>query len=82
MIACKDHAKNPIKGYFACPGCEVQMLRDEVERIKSENEELRKDADRYRWLKRQRSKAWKDAAEIPMNHTDAYIDAAMAKEAK
>lgn len=82
MIACKDHAKNPIKGYFACPGCEVQMLRDEVERMKVENESLRKDADRYRWLKGQRSQAWKRAAEIPMNHTDAHIDAAMAKEVK
>lgn len=72
---------------------ENQMLRDEdlkwqelreqeaeIERLKTENEALRKDAERYRWLKRQRSKAWRDAAGVPMNHTDAFIDAAMAKE--
>lgn len=34
MSACKQHADNPVKGYSACPGCEV-------ERIKAENAELR-----------------------------------------
>ncbi len=52
----------------------------EMAQLKAENDALRKDAERYRWLKRQRSKAWKAAAEIPMNHTDAHIDEAMAKE--
>jgi len=58
------------------------MLRDEIIRLKTDNEALRKDAERYRWLKLQRSPAWKRAAEIPMNHTDAHIDAAMVREAK
>jgi len=58
----------------------VKTALDEREQLKSENEELRKDAERYRWLKLQRSKAWRDAAGVPMNHTDAFIDAAMAKE--
>ncbi|WP_054912163.1 ead/Ea22-like family protein [Pseudomonas sp. NBRC 111127] len=44
-------------------------------------EALRQDAQRYRWLKLQRSRAWKEAADVPMNHTDAHIDAAMAAEA-
>lgn len=46
-----------------------------------ESEALRTDADRYRWLKLQRSRCWREVAEVPMNHTDAFIDAAMAKEA-
>lgn len=58
----------------------VKTALDEREQLKSENEALRKDAERYRWLKLQRSKAWRDAAGVPMNHTDAFIDAAMAKE--
>lgn len=44
--------------------------------------ELIKDVERYRWLKLQRSKVWREAADVPMNHTDAHIDAAMAKEDK
>lgn len=58
----------------------VKTALDERDQLKAENEALRKDAERYRWLKRQRSKAWKDAAEIPMNHTDSHIDDAMSKD--
>lgn len=70
---------------------EIERLADENENLAQcrsavnaavalENEALHKDAERYRWLKLQRSKAWRDAAVVPMNHTDAFIDAAMAKE--
>lgn len=44
-----------------------------------EREELRKDADRYRWLCRQRSKVWRYIADTPSNKTDEYIDSAMSK---
>lgn len=60
----------------------AQSDREQRDQLKAENEALRKDAERYRWLKRQRSKAWRDAAGVPMNHTDAFIDAAMVKEAE
>lgn len=45
----------------------------------SEVEELRKDAERYRWLFRQRSQVWRDIAEMPSNHTNEHIDLLMSK---
>lgn len=30
MTACKEHFLNPVKGYSACPGCEVERLRAEL----------------------------------------------------
>lgn len=59
---------------------DVRSLVGVIDQIKAENEALRKDAERYRWLKLQRSKAWIEAAKVPMNHTDAHIDAAMSKD--
>lgn len=61
---------------------DLRVTTGERDQLKAEIEALRKDAERYRWLNRQRSGAWKEVAEIPMNRTDAFIDAAMAKEAK
>lgn len=49
--------------------------------LKAECEGLRKDAGRYRWLNSQRSKVWKEIAELPMNHTAEFIDEAMSKKA-
>lgn len=34
MSACDKHKAAPVKGYHACPGCEVEALRAEVERLK------------------------------------------------
>lgn len=30
MTACNQHANSPVKGYSACPGCEVERLRAEL----------------------------------------------------
>lgn len=60
------------------------MLRDEVKRIKAENEALRKDAERYRWLRDPAAAIVVRDARSHMRgvYMDAQIDAAMAKEAK
>lgn len=84
MISCKDHAKNPIKGYFACPGCEVQMLRDEVERIKAENEVMRKNAERYRAIRDDIPHIELGRAILDVQSADEYdaaVDAVTNKEA-
>lgn len=60
-------------------GC-LRAAESDIDQLKAEGKTLREDAERYRWLNRQRSGAWKEVAEIPMNRTDAFIDAAMAKE--
>lgn len=31
---CKEHIKNPIKGYSACPSCEIEMMREEEQQLK------------------------------------------------
>ncbi|WP_434771246.1 hypothetical protein [Pseudomonas entomophila] len=61
-------------------GC-LRAAESDIDQLKAEGKTLRKDAERYRWLNRQRAKAWKEVAEMPMNYADAHIDAAMAKEA-
>lgn len=33
-IPCEKHRKAPVKGYHACPGCEVEMLRAELKACK------------------------------------------------
>lgn len=30
MKACAKHAKEPVKGYAECPGCEVESLRQRI----------------------------------------------------
>lgn len=39
-----------------------------------------KDAERYRWLNRQRRSVWRELGAAPMNMTGELIDAAMSKE--
>lgn len=63
---------------------EMDDVMSERDKLKAENEALRKDAERYRWLKvERRPQADLDSAfntyGIPV---DDAIDAAMAKEAK
>jgi hypothetical protein len=48
----------------------------------AENEELRRDAARYRWLNRQRRSVWRELGAAPMNMTGELIDAAMSREAQ
>ncbi|WP_186266908.1 VRR-NUC domain-containing protein [Burkholderia gladioli] len=38
------------------------------------------DATRYRWLQRQHAKVWHEIADMPINHTNEYIDAAIAAD--
>ena len=53
----------------------------EIELLKAENEALRKDAERYRWLR----EPWQDQRQVrawtSLEVMDENIDAAMAKEA-
>lgn len=44
-FACDKHRKEPVIGYCACPGCEVEMLR-------AENERLRERAEKYAVIER------------------------------
>lgn len=55
-----------------------QCMRLEIFNLKAETYFLRADAERFRWLNRQRSQVWRMLAEMPMNHTDPYIDAAIS----
>lgn len=48
---CKQHANEPIFIYAQCAACEIQRYRNRVDELKAENESLRKDAQRYRWLR-------------------------------
>lgn len=50
---CNHHIKEPVFIYAACAGCEIQRYRDQEKVLKAENESLRKDAERYRWLRAQ-----------------------------
>lgn len=58
----------------------VKTALDEREQLKSENEALRKDAERYRWLR----EPWQDQRQVrawtSLEVMDENIDAAMAKE--
>ena len=63
-MACEKHRQIPARGYSDCAGCEIDALR--------------KDADRYRWLRDEAFQA--TAARIVQmlpGHMDAEIDAAM-----
>lgn len=59
-------------------------LMDERDHLKAENEALRKDAQRYRWLRDKQTFIWliQDwfPGEAMLTNVDADIDAAMAKE--
>ncbi|KTC25449.1 hypothetical protein AO392_14590 [Pseudomonas putida] len=60
-------------------------LMIQVDELKAENETLRKDAQRYRWLRDKQTFIWliQDwfPGEAMLTNVDADIDAAMAKEA-
>lgn len=49
---------------------------EEADRLRGEVKELRKDAERYRWIRAT------DGKHLPEAEADAEIDAAMAKEAR
>ncbi|WP_312387690.1 hypothetical protein [Pseudomonas sp.] len=59
----------------------VQLIHGTVLQLKTESEALRKDAERYRWLRD--GAGYCDTRDIPgmaPARMDAFIDAAMAKE--
>lgn len=72
---------------------QVDVLLAEIDQLKAENEALRKDAERYRWL-RQASATdgehthgvcidlWENGCgfEVTLEEADAAVDTAMAKE--
>lgn len=64
--AAKQHAARTMT-----VGQEITMLRGQLHKLQMENEELRKDAERYRWLRK--TKKWNDAADgIPLGE-DIWI---------
>lgn len=63
---------------------ERRAFRAERDQLKAENKALRKDAERYRWLRDKQTFIWlmQDwfPGEAMLTNVDADIDAAMAKE--
>ena len=53
MKTCKEHSENQVFIYAQCAGCEVARYRKNEESMKQEIESLKKDAARYRWLRKQ-----------------------------
>lgn len=64
---------------------ELYGLTSERDQLKAENDALRKDAERYRWLRDKQTFIWliQDwfPGEAMLTNVDADIDAAMAREA-
>ncbi|WP_278929605.1 hypothetical protein [Pseudomonas qingdaonensis] len=65
-------------------GC-LREAEIDIDQLKADNEALRKDAQRYRWLRDKQTFIWliQDwfPGEAMLTNVDADIDAAMAKEA-
>lgn len=40
MTACNKHRENPVKGYCACPGCEIENLRAENYTLRADRAHL------------------------------------------
>ena len=80
---CKQHANEPIFIYAQCAACEIQRYRNDVERLKAENESLRADADRYRRIKLDASMDGslmeRLDCNVPVKLWDSSIDREMAK---
>lgn len=73
------------RGECDCLSSQVINANRERDQLKAENEALRKDAGRYRWLRDKQTFIWliQDwfPGEAMLTNVDADIDAAMAKEA-
>lgn len=52
MTACKKHQDQPVRGYSACPGCEVESQRAEIASLKAEILALRDSAALHAQLQR------------------------------
>jgi hypothetical protein len=59
----------------------VYALKTERDQLKAENEALRKDAERYRWLRQDDVVQYEISTKCSEEKMDAAIDAAMSKEA-
>lgn len=78
-----DQARNGLK--YAC----AMRLKKEIDRLQAENEALRKDADRYRWLRDESESVhqfylstpiWFTGVKFSKENVDSTIDAAMREE--
>ncbi|WP_338799642.1 hypothetical protein V9K81_10150 [Pseudomonas monteilii] len=62
----------------------IRAQEEQILSLKAENEALRKDAERYRWLRRGENYAHQYLVDLGMENLEGFdrsIDAAMAKEA-
>lgn len=81
MKVCKEHIANPVHVYRECAGCELKALREERDQARAECEALRKDAERYRWLRDEASPADVEFFSHQSSHGfENEVDAAMSKE--
>lgn len=60
----------------------VWALKAERDQLKAENEALRKDTDRYRWLRQDDVEQCRISRQFSEDRMDAEIDAAISKEVK
>jgi hypothetical protein len=77
LFAWTDDGANKVTISFA-PLC---AHMDERDQLKAENEALRKDAERYRWLRQDDVVQYEISTKCSEEKMDAAIDAAMSKEA-
>ncbi len=72
------------RGECDCLSAQLINANRERDQLKAENEALRKDAERYRWLRRGENYAHQYLVDLGMENLEGFdrsIDAAMAKEA-
>lgn len=91
LLAEIDHLERESKSGLIAYNAAIdgqKELREERDQLKAENESLRKDAERYRWIEKQPTSWFSlgEAFELPSEHDgatglDGAIDAAMGKEA-
>ena len=83
MKTCKEHSENPVFIYAQCAGCEITRYRKNEESMKQEIESLKKDAARYRTIKKDAISDGSLIERLDCNvrpsEWDSYIDSVSVK---
>ena len=83
MKTCKEHSENTVFIYAQCAGCEVARYRKNEESMKQEIESLKKDAARYRTIKKDAISDGSLIERLDCNvrpsEWDSYIDSVSVK---